>query len=342
LSKFIDETEIVVKSGRGGKGVVSFRREKFVPKGGPDGGDGGKGGDIIFKVREEMRSLYNLKLKGVFKAEDGSPGKGRNKKGKDGKDCIIYVPSGTVIVEKKSGMILADLKEDSDEVLLLKGGKGGLGNARFATSTNRAPRYAQEGLPGKQLFLVVKLKIIADVGIVGLPNAGKSTLLAVLTKARPKIDSYPFTTLNPNLGIVNTGGSLRFIIADIPGLIEGASFGRGLGIQFLKHIERTKILLILLDLYNRDFKRHYEIVLKEMKSYSEELLKKPRLVVGSKIDIVPEEYILEFKKLDIEEKKICISSVANIGIEELKDEITNFLVNVKSPISNSLKTNKQL
>ncbi len=343
MSRFIDEVELIVRSGNGGAGAVSFRREKYVPKGGPDGGDGGNGGDVIFKVKRDLRSLYDLKLKRIYKAMNGFPGSGRNKKGSKGEDCTIHVPPGTVILNGKSKDLLIDFADSDGETTLLKGGQGGLGNAHFATSTNRAPRYAQKGSTGKELALIVQVKTIADVGIVGLPNAGKSTLLSVLTDARPEVADYPFTTISPNLGVMNYKDIRQFIIADIPGLIEGASNGHGLGIQFLKHIERTKILVILIDLFNGDFNKQYETLLKEMSSYSKRLLEKPRLIVGSKKDLIQDKQAslflsmqipgieipeIKISEIKISGKKLCISSVSGDGLNVLKEEIAKLLENL--------------
>jgi GTP-binding protein len=328
MSRFVDEAEIVVRSGNGGPGAVSFRREKYVPKGGPDGGDGGDGGDVLFRVKKDLRSLYALKMKGRYRAEDGRPGGGKNKTGARGRDCVIAVPVGSVITERESKQVLADLTVPGGEILLLKGGRGGLGNARFATSVNRAPRYAQKGLQGKECALSVQIKTIADIGIVGLPNAGKSTLLSVLTEARPKIGDYPFTTLTPNLGVMSYKGTLQFIIADMPGLVEGASGGHGLGIRFLRHIERTKGLLLLLDLSKGDFHAQHDMLLHEIASYSGALMKKPRLVVGSKQDAAPAERIEEFLRSGPGESRVCVSSVTRHGIGRLRNEIAALMEKV--------------
>ena len=321
MSRFVDETDIIVKSGSGGPGIVSFRREKFVPKGGPDGGDGGDGGDIIFKVRKDLRSLYEVKLKRIFKAHKGDAGSSGNKNGAKGKDCIIYVPPGTVIIAKDTRKILADLTKDDEQRVLLKGGKGGYGNARFATSVNQVPRYAQKGRPGNEIELTLQIKTIADVGLVGLPNTGKSTLLSILTDASPKIGNYPFTTLSPNMGIMYYKNERQLIIADVPGLIEGAHKGHGLGIQFLKHIERTKVLLFLIDLFRKDLTLQYETLLRELLNYSQHLLDKPKLLVGTKRDIVSNNEAENFLNMTADEKKICVSSVSRSGIDTLKNEI---------------------
>jgi GTP-binding protein len=321
LSRFLDEADIYVRSGNGGPGAVSFRREKYVPRGGPDGGDGGAGGDIILKVKSELRSLYDIKRKKTFRASNGMPGMGSNKNGAKGADLIIYVPPGTVVLEKESKKILEDLTPENSEVILLKGGKGGFGNAHFTSSRNRAPRYAQKGIPGLEAYLTLQLKTIADIGIVGLPNAGKSTLLSVITDARPRVGDYPFTTLTPNLGVMNYKDSRQYVLADVPGLIEGASKGYGLGIQFLKHIERTKMVLFLLDLFRRDFEIQYHALQNEMRNYSAKLLEKPKLIVGSKGDIISDEDTRNFFKWAPGEEKICVSSVTGKGIDDLKDKI---------------------
>jgi GTP-binding protein len=321
MSRFVDETDLLVRSGHGGPGAVSFRREKYVPRGGPDGGDGGDGGEVIFRVKRELKSLYVHKMKGRFIAGDGRPGMGKNKSGAKGRDCVIDVPAGTVVLDRETELPVADLTEDGREFLLLKGGRGGQGNARFATSVNRAPKYAQKGLPGKECSLTLQIKTIADIGLVGLPNAGKSTLLAVLTDAHPRIGAYPFTTLYPNLGVLNYKGETQFVIADLPGLIEGASMGHGLGIRFLKHIERTRGLLFLLDLSTGDFVKQYEILAGEIGTYSESLLAKPRLVVGSKRDLVSGDVEEKFLASGPGERRLSISSSARHGLEPLKNEI---------------------
>ena len=321
MSRFLDEVDINVRSGKGGPGAVSFRREKYVPRGGPDGGDGGDGGDIVIKVKKELRSLYNVKSRKIFSAANGMPGMGKNKNGARGEDRIIYVPPGTVILEKESKFIIEDLTPENNEITLLKGGKGGFGNAHFATSINRAPRYAQNGIQGSESHITLQLKTIADIGLVGLPNAGKSTLLSELTGANPRVGNYPFTTLTPNLGVMNYKDNNQFVLADVPGLIEGASKGLGLGIQFLKHIERTKIILILVDLFQKDFEKQYLALIKELGDYSPGLLEKPKLIVGSKRDIISEEETNNFFNWEIGAEKLCVSSVTGEGIEDLKDKI---------------------
>ena len=245
---FLDEAMITARSGDGGRGCVSFRREKYIPKGGPDGGDGGKGGNIIIRATREHHTLRDFRYRKIFKAGNGQPGRGKNQTGKDGEDVFIEVPLGTVIYDSDKEEIIGDLIQDKQEILILPGGIGGKGNQHFATSTNRTPRFAQPGIPGVEKRLKLSLKFLADAGIIGLPNAGKSTLLSRLTLARPKIESYPFTTLVPNLGVIVFDGGKTITVADIPGLIEGASEGRGLGLRFLKHIQRTRLLLHLIDI----------------------------------------------------------------------------------------------
>lgn len=325
MSRFIDEVNITVCSGKGGAGAVSFRREKYVPKGGPDGGDGGRGGDVVIRVRKDLRTLYHLKVNSTIKAKNGVPGRDRNRHGSDGRDSIVYVPPGTVVLDSPTGRALADLTGNGDSYTAVRGGRGGRGNARFATSTNQAPRFAQPGEPGVELTLTLHIKVIADIGLVGLPNAGKSTLLSVVSNARPKIAGYPFTTLTPNLGVMQYRDRNEYIIADIPGLIAGASTGQGLGIRFLKHIERTKILLMLLDLFERSYEEHYQTLIAELKSHSLQLLDKPRLVVGTKLDVVDGECVDAFLSSTIEERKVVISSVTRRGIDELKEAVARLM-----------------
>jgi GTP-binding protein len=338
LSRFVDEADITVRSGNGGRGAVSFRREKYVPKGGPDGGDGGDGGDVIFRVENNMRSLYDHWIRKVYRAKNGSAGSRRNMKGSKGADCVIPVPRGTVILEKKSQKLLADLTGNTDltgaadrlnevtgELKLLAGGRGGHGNAHFATSTNRSPRYAQDGTPGSELEITLQIKTIADVGLVGLPNSGKSTLLSVLTEARPKIGQYPFTTLTPNLGVMNYKNEKQVVIADVPGLIEGASSGVGLGIRFLKHIERTRVLIVLVELSEGGYMKQYEVLESEMRQYSGTLLDKPRIIAGSKCDVIGRKEEAAFLEAAIPGEKICISSMTRFNIEILKNRIVLLL-----------------
>jgi GTP-binding protein len=285
---FLDETIITAISGDGGKGCISFRREKFIPKGGPDGGDGGDGGSIIVRASTRLHTLTDFKSHKYFKAPNGKPGRGKNQSGKNGPDLFIDVPLGTIIEDFDTGELLADLIHDKQKFVLLAGGRGGKGNQRFATSTNRAPRIAHPGFPGQEKRLKLSLKLLADIGLIGLPNAGKSTLLSRLSMARPKIDRYPFTTLTPNLGVMVFDSDMSLIIADIPGLIEGASAGRGLGHRFLKHIERTKLLLHVLDITYRpdqDILEDFHALRHEMAVYNPALIEKPQMVLINKMDL---------------------------------------------------------
>ncbi|MFW6180956.1 MAG: GTPase ObgE, partial [Spirochaetota bacterium] len=328
MSQFVDEADITVVSGKGGPGAVSFRREKYVPRGGPDGGDGGDGGDVVIQVEPGLRTLYELQLRKVIRARNGAPGGGSNRKGSDGDDAVVRVPAGTVVIDKESGTVLADLTEEGRRFLAAEGGRGGRGNARFATSVRQAPRFAQPGLPGTRRELALQVKFIADVGLVGLPNAGKSTLLSVLTRARPKIGAYPFTTLTPNLGVMRWHGDREYVIADIPGLIEGASRGQGLGIRFLKHIERTRVLLFLLDMNQGDLHHQYRVLAGELRSYTPALMDKPKVVVGSKSDAASPGSLDELREDRWEEHTLAVSSVTGDGIEELKRHIAALAGNV--------------
>ncbi len=292
---FIDEIDITVEGGKGGSGCVSFYREKYLPKGGPDGGDGGKGGDIYIVADESLSNLNSFLSKKYFKAENGSPGKNQKKHGKDGKDLFIRVPVGTVVIDKENNQVIDELDYPGKVLLVARGGKGGLGNVHFATPSNQAPQYAQPGLPGEIKKITLNLKVIADVGFVGFPNAGKSTLLKALTSHQPKIADYPFTTLNPNLGILiyeKNFQERRLLIADIPGIIEGASRGVGLGISFLKHIERVKVIIYVLDINSIRLAQEFKILQEELSQYSEKLLEKKSIIVFNKIDLV--EYNKEF------------------------------------------------
>lgn len=325
---FLDETVITAISGDGGKGCISFRREKFIPKGGPDGGDGGDGGSIIVRASRRLHTLTDFKSHKHFKAPDGKPGRGKSQSGKNGPDLFIDVPLGTIIEDLDTGELLADLIHDKQELPLLPGGKGGKGNQRFATSTNRVPRIAHPGFPGQEKRLKLSLKFLADIGLIGLPNAGKSTLLSRLSMARPKIDSYPFTTLTPNLGIMTFDDERSLIIADIPGLIEGASTGRGLGHRFLKHIERTKLLLHLLDVTyqpDQDILEDFHALRHEMEAYNPALVEKLQMVLINKMDLYgPDCRDLRTLQTTLEEigiKSLPISALAGEGLEELKEFI---------------------
>ena len=286
---FADRARIFVRSGKGGDGHVSFRREKFVPAGGPDGGDGGKGGDVIFVVDEGLNTLSDFRHTGKYRAQDGQEGGKRNCRGRDGEDVILKVPEGTVIKEYNSGKVIVDMSGENRRVVLLKGGRGGSGNQHYATSTMQAPKYAQPGQPAQELELALELKVIADVGLVAFPNVGKSTFLARVTNARPKIANYPFTTLNPNLGVVDLEDARGFVIADIPGLIEGASEGVGLGHEFLRHIERTKVLIHIVDaagLEGRDPVEDIYTINRELQSYQVDLSRKPQVIAANKTDVL--------------------------------------------------------
>lgn len=321
---FVDETIIKVRSGNGGAGCVSFRREKYIPYGGPNGGDGGDGGSVFFRVRDNLRTLYDLKRRKNFIAKNGLPGMGSQMNGKDGEDIYIDVPLGTVFYDADTGILIHDMLDSEETFEFLKGGKGGLGNMHFATSTNQAPRYAQPGLPGKEMRLRVELKLIADIGLVGFPNAGKSTLLSVVSCAKPKIANYPFTTLVPNLGVFHIDYE-SFVMADIPGIIEGASSGIGLGIEFLKHIERTKLLLFIIDLDDPDYELQFDKLRKEILNYSKELYNKPYLIAASKYDLHDGPFKMELLESEMNIHAIPFSSVTHEGIDTLlytlKDKI---------------------
>lgn len=332
---FIDYARIHIISGAGGNGCISFRREKYVPKGGPNGGDGGKGGDIILKASVHLNTLLPFRYKKKFRAGRGKHGMGGNKTGQNGKDLIILVPCGSVIKNYETGKVLAELLKDGEEIIILKGGKGGRGNTHFKSSTNQAPRYAEKGEPGKEMLIEIELKLIADVGLVGFPNSGKSTLISKISSAKPKIADYPFTTLIPNLGIVQYKNYNSFVVADIPGLIEGASEGKGLGLQFLRHIERTKILVFLVDASQLDEKNHklflkdYKILLNELEKYSTGLLDKPRILCFSKADLITNSLAKKLSKIKVEEPVLLISSITGFNIEKLKDIIWEKLQNVQ-------------
>lgn len=327
--KFIDEVMITVQSGDGGRGCVSFRRERFIPKGGPDGGDGGKGGDVILKATLRKRTLYHFKFKTQFKAESGKGGSGDQRTGKNGEDLILEVPVGTVVSDTVTGQVLKDLTEPEEIFIIAHGGRGGQGNKRFATSTRRTPRFAQPGEAGQLLSIKLELKLIADVGIIGLPNAGKSTLISKISSARPKIADYPFTTLAPNLGIVAAQGRKAFCVADIPGLIKGAHEGAGLGIRFLKHIERTRVLIHLIDIsgiYPENPLEQYETVNRELFLYSGKLAEKPQLVVLNKMDIPDAiESVGRFEAAFAGKKVVKISALTGDGLAQLINTIADIL-----------------
>lgn len=332
MAKFIDEAVIHVKAGDGGNGCVSFRREKYVPKGGPDGGDGGKGGDVYIVATSSKQTLMDFHYRRLFRAKRGQHGRGKNQHGKSGDDIYIPVPVGTVVKDALTGEVLFDFVEDGQMWLAAKGGRGGRGNARFATPTNQAPRFAEEGEKGEERDLKLELKLIADVGIVGLPNAGKSTLISVISDARPKIADYPFTTLVPQLGVVYVDEDRSFVVADIPGLIEGAHRGAGLGIQFLKHIERTRVIIHLVDISSINPSEPlapYLTIREELEKFDPELLKKPEVVALNKIDLIEEKDYIK-KLVGIYQKKLrspvmAISAVTREGVSKLVRKVSEIL-----------------
>jgi len=315
---FVDETVIQVCSGNGGNGAVHFRREKFIPRGGPDGGDGGDGGDALFAVRNNLKTLSHLKMKRLFRGENGQPGAGQRKSGRRGRDVVIEVPPGTLIKDAETGALLQDLSASGQRWLFVHGGRGGRGNWHFRSSTRQAPRIAEPGGEGRCRSLLVELSLIADVGLVGKPNAGKSTLLSVLTSARPRIGAYPFTTKIPNIGVCPLYES-ELILADIPGIIEGASKGVGLGLKFLKHVNRTAVILFLIDLHEEDPRQSYTMLESELESYSASLSEKTRLVVGTKMDLAGSaEKLRQLRGALGAERCLGISAVSGYGLDELK------------------------
>ena len=314
---FIDHIKIFCKSGNGGRGSSSFRREKFVPLGGPDGGDGGKGGDIILKGNSQLWTLLHLRYTKHLKAENGEGGQGNKKHGKNGKDIIIEVPLGTIARSAESNNTFVEILSHNEEKILLEGGIGGLGNVHFKTSTKQAPQYSQPGIKGIEEWINLELKVLADVGLVGFPNAGKSTLLSSISKAKPKIGDYPFTTLTPNLGVIPYKDNLSFIMADIPGIIEGASEGKGLGIRFLRHIERNSILLFIIPV-DSNINNEFKLLYRELENYNKELLKKKIIIAISKCDTVSIEE-LDKLKINLKYDIVKISSVSGLGLDQLKD-----------------------
>lgn len=325
MTGFIDETVIEVASGHGGAGAVSFRREKYVAKGGPDGGDGGKGGRLIFQVKSNLKTLFHLKSKHTFFAENGHPGQKRKKHGRDGADTVLFVPPGTFIKDFETHEVIKDLKEDGETWVFLEGGRGGKGNWFFRSARNQVPKFSQPGEPGKERKVIVELNLIADIGLVGLPNAGKSTLLSVLTNATPEIAAYPFTTKIPNLGVLKAYNQ-DIVIADIPGIIKGASHGAGLGIRFLKHISRTFLIILLIDLSDENFEDTIDILKEELGNFAGELLTKSKVIVGTKLDIAGTEDNLEkLKKAYPDERILGISSVTRGGLKELAQEMIRLI-----------------
>ncbi|MDE6444004.1 MAG: GTPase ObgE, partial [Muribaculaceae bacterium] len=319
-SNFIDYVKILCRSGKGGAGSRHFHRAKYVPKGGPDGGDGGRGGHIILRGNRHLWTLLPLRYQRHVFATDGQSGGAGRSFGKDGEDRIIEVPVGTAVFDAETGEFITEITEDEQEIKLLRGGKGGLGNWHFATSTNRAPRYAQPGQPAIEKAVILELKLLGDVGLVGFPNAGKSTLLSAMSAAKPKIADYPFTTMEPSLGIVNYRGDKSFVMADIPGIIEGASEGKGIGLRFLRHIERNAVLLFLIPADSDNIKRDYEILLKELTEFNPELADKSRVLAISKSDMLDDELREELsKELPEGIPTVFISAVTGQGLTELKD-----------------------
>ena len=332
---FIDQAKIILKAGNGGNGCVSFHREKYVPKGGPDGGDGGNGGSIVFVADNRIRTLQDIRFQRVYRAEPGDNGSGRNKKGKDGNDLVIHVPVGTVVRNEETGKVLLDLFVPDEKKILLHGGKGGWGNAHFATPTRRAPDFALDGERTLEHHVILEIKSIADVGLVGFPNAGKSTFLSAVSAATPKIAPYPFTTLQPNFGVASVGGE-SFVIADIPGIIEGAHMGVGLGHSFLKHIERTRILLLIIDMTGfdgRDPVEDYRVLLNELKSFSDELTMKMQFVVANKMDVPEAAENLERLEREIAGKYevFPISAVTGQGVKPLLFRLLQAIQELPAP-----------
>ncbi|MDX8554391.1 GTPase ObgE [Tenacibaculum sp. 1B UA] len=324
---FVDYIKIYASSGKGGRGSAHLHREKYITKGGPDGGDGGRGGHIILRGDKNMWTLFHLKFKRHFRAEHGGDGSSSRSTGQDGSDVIVPVPLGTIIRNADTDEVLHEVVEDGQEIILLEGGKGGRGNWHFKSSTNQTPRYAQPGIDGQEGWYRIELKVLADVGLVGFPNAGKSTLLSVITAAKPKIADYAFTTLKPNLGIVEYRNHQSFVMADIPGIIEGAAEGKGLGHHFLRHIERNSTLLFLIPADSEDIKKEYEILLNELRKHNPELLDKDRLLAISKSDMLDDELKEEIKQDFLPEgiEALFISSVAQQGLMELKDKLWKML-----------------
>ena len=318
---FIDQATISVKAGDGGNGVISFRREKYIPKGGPDGGNGGNGGNVVFRSDVQLTTLMDFRYRRKYIAGYGHHGSGANKTGKSGDDIILRVPVGTIIKDAATGEIVADLVDEDDEIVVAKGGRGGRGNAEFATSTNQAPRKATKGIPGEEKSIQLELKLLADVGLVGFPNAGKSTLISRISAAKPKIADYPFTTLIPNLGLVRYREFQSFVVADMPGLIEGAHQGKGLGIEFLRHIERTRVLIFLIECTSDRLKEQYRVLFNELRSFNLELSKKPQIIALTKMDLADEQLRRTIAKTGFKKSipLIPISAVTGEGLNDLVD-----------------------
>jgi GTP-binding protein len=343
--KFVDEARVKVQAGNGGRGCVSFRREKFVPFGGPDGGDGGNGGSITLRAREGINTLVDFRVERTFRAQNGESGGGRDMTGRGGNDALVMVPVGTIVRDADTGEVLGDLSSADMELLVARGGRGGWGNQRFKTSKNRSPRQYGPGLPGEQRTLELELKVIADVGLLGLPNAGKSTLITAVSAARPKIADYPFTTLYPNLGVISVGDSRSFVMADIPGLIEGAADGAGLGIRFLKHLQRTRVLLHLVDIAPADPAadpvRDATSIVGELGKFSEDLLAKPRWLVLNKSDLLPpEEAVAKAVSIAVALKyrgpAFLISGATHAGTRDLTEAVMRFIESGEAPAQGNL------
>jgi GTPase len=328
--KFIDVATIAVKAGDGGSGIISFRREKYIPKGGPDGGNGGRGGSVILRANRHLTTLLDFQYRREYKADKGDHGLGARKTGKSGKDLVLDVPVGTIVRETATGKLMGDLVKDEDTLVVAGGGRGGRGNSEFATSTDQAPRKYEPGEDGEEREIELELKLIADVGLVGLPNAGKSTLISVISAARPKIADYPFTTLAPNLGIVRVDTGRSFVVADIPGLIEGAHLGKGLGMQFLRHIERTSVLVILVEVTHEDIEGDYNVLLRELTQFNKSLGKKPRLIALTKMDAIDPARRRAVKRLRFGKIPVrCISAVSGEGIKELVEDLWEMVAKAK-------------
>ncbi len=325
-ANFIDYVKIFLKSGNGGGGSVHFRREKHVPKGGPDGGDGGRGGHIIIKGNNNLWTLLHLKYQKHIKASNGASGSGSRSTGADGKDETIELPLGTVVKDSETGDVLAEIVDDGQEIILFKGGRGGQGNQHFKTATNQAPHFAQFGESGKESWVIIELKVLADVGLVGFPNAGKSTFLSAVSAAKPEIADYAFTTLTPNLGVVAYRDNKSFVVADIPGIIEGAAEGKGLGLRFLRHIERNSVLLFMVSAEDLEIASSYQTLLNELQKHNPELLDKKRILGISKADLIDQQIEMELsKQLPHDVPAVFFSSVTGKGIQQLKDVIWNAL-----------------
>ncbi|MBR5706847.1 MAG: GTPase ObgE [Bacteroidaceae bacterium] len=338
-SNFVDYVKIFCRSGKGGRGSAHLRHDKYIPNGGPDGGDGGKGGSVILKGNRNYWTLLHLRYERHAFAENGGNGGSNKCFGKDGKDVIIEVPCGTVAYDAETGEYLCDITDDGQEVVLLKGGRGGLGNWHFRTATRQAPRFAQPGEPAQELMVVLELKLLADVGLVGFPNAGKSTLLSAISAAKPKIANYPFTTLEPNLGIVSYRDGKSFVMADIPGIIEGASEGKGLGLRFLRHIERNSLLLFMVPGDTDDIKREYEILLNELAQFNPEMLDKQRVLAITKCDLIDEELMSMLEpNLPADIPHVFISGVSGLGLQQLKDILWKELNSESNKLDATWKT----